>query len=142
MSFEVDVLPSPLLLVELWWALRGFGTTLGICTRYIARAFPVSVVFSGNIIYPFDRATAPSLFQHFRDTVADAPKQLYANMILTAGPEGGGSSRDMEGMVGGKGKGAGGSRGGAVVVIQICWNGGREEGNEWVRALCAWQGAT
>ena len=63
-------------------------------------------------------------------------------MILTAGPEGGGDTRDMEGMVGGKGKGGGGSGGGSVVVIQVCWNGLREEGDEWVRALGAWRGET
>lgn len=125
---------------ELWWALRGFGPSLGICTRYIARAYPVSVVFSGNIIYPFNRETAPSCLRHFRDSIVDAPRQLYANLILTAGPDSGSERGGIEGMVDGKGKGAGGHGGGAVIVIQICWNGGREEGGEWVRKLCNWEG--
>lgn len=36
--------------LDLWWALRGAGTTLGIATRYKAKAFPVPVVFAGNLI--------------------------------------------------------------------------------------------
>jgi FAD/FMN-containing dehydrogenase len=48
---------------ELWWGLRGGGSALGIVTRYKARAFPVPVVFAGNLIYRFHRATAPSLLR-------------------------------------------------------------------------------
>ncbi len=35
---------------ELWWAVRGAGPAFGIATRYKARAFPVPVVFAGNLI--------------------------------------------------------------------------------------------
>ena len=35
---------------DLWWALRGAGTILGVATRYKAKAFPVPVVFAGNLI--------------------------------------------------------------------------------------------
>ncbi|KAG6853666.1 hypothetical protein C0991_002464 [Blastosporella zonata] len=35
---------------DLWWALRGAGPTLGVVTRYKAKAFPVPVVFAGNLI--------------------------------------------------------------------------------------------
>lgn len=37
-------------LLDLWWALRGAGSALGIATRYKAKAFPVPVVFAGNLI--------------------------------------------------------------------------------------------
>ncbi|KAJ7033392.1 hypothetical protein C8F04DRAFT_1260914 [Mycena alexandri] len=73
---------------DLWWGLRGAGTALGIVTRYKAKAFPVPVVFAGNLLYRFHRATAPSLIRHFRDCVKGAPRELYANVLLTAGPEG------------------------------------------------------
>jgi hypothetical protein len=36
--------------VDLWWALRGAGPCLGIATRYKAKAFPVPVVFAGNLL--------------------------------------------------------------------------------------------
>lgn len=37
-------------LVDLWWAIRGAGPALGIVTRYKAKAYPVPVVFAGNLI--------------------------------------------------------------------------------------------
>lgn len=36
--------------LDLWWALRGAGPVFGIATRYKARAYPVPVVFAGNLI--------------------------------------------------------------------------------------------
>ncbi|CDZ98886.1 fad linked oxidase domain-containing protein [Phaffia rhodozyma] len=119
---------------ELWWAIRGFGPSLGIFTRYTALAYPIPVVFSGNIIFPFNRATAPSLLKHYRDCVKAAPRKLYANLILTAGPDGDDGVQDM---VNGRLKD---SQGGAVVIIQLCWNGGMEEGTKWVEAICSWTG--
>ena len=35
---------------ELWWAIRGAGTTLGVATRYRAKAYHIPVVFAGNLI--------------------------------------------------------------------------------------------
>lgn len=35
---------------DLWWALRGAGTILGVATRYRAKAYHVPVVYSGNLI--------------------------------------------------------------------------------------------
>lgn len=40
----------PCLCPDLWWAVRGAGTTLGVATRYKAKAYPVPVVFAGNLI--------------------------------------------------------------------------------------------
>ena len=36
--------------LDLWWALRGAGSAFGVVTRYKARAYPVPVVFAGNLI--------------------------------------------------------------------------------------------
>ncbi|KAI0264192.1 hypothetical protein BC834DRAFT_884175 [Gloeopeniophorella convolvens] len=103
---------------DLWWGLRGGGPALGIATRYIARAFPVPVVFAGNLIYRFHRATAPSLLRHFRDCVKGAPRELYANVLLTAGP----ADKD------------------SLVVIQMCFVGPKERGLAYLQALSAWGG--
>ncbi|KAL1945423.1 hypothetical protein VTO73DRAFT_2274 [Trametes versicolor] len=103
---------------ELWWAVRGAGPAFGIATRYKARAFPVPVVFAGNLIYRFHRATAPSLIKHFRDCIKNAPRELYANVLLTAGP----ANKD------------------SLVVIQMCYAGPRERGVEYLQAISSWDG--
>ena len=103
---------------DLWWALRGSGTALGVVTRYKAKAYPVPVVFAGNLIYRFNKATAPSLIKHFRDCVKGAPRELYANVLLTAGPQG----KD------------------SLVVIQMCYVGPREKGQEFLTAISSWTG--
>ncbi|KAJ7655549.1 hypothetical protein DFH06DRAFT_1269550 [Mycena polygramma] len=103
---------------DLFWGLRGAGPALGIVTRYKAKAFPVPVVFAGNLLYRFHRATAPSLIRHFRDCVKGAPRELYANVLLTAGPEG----KD------------------SLIVVQMCYIGPKEKGQEYLLALSSWDG--
>ncbi|KAI0800198.1 hypothetical protein C8Q74DRAFT_1363979 [Fomes fomentarius] len=103
---------------ELWWAIRGAGPAFGIVTRYKARAYPVPVVFAGNIIYRFHRATAASLIKHFRDCIKGAPRELYANVLLTAGP----ADKD------------------SLVVIQMCYAGPKEKGIEFLHAISSWDG--
>jgi hypothetical protein len=66
----------------------------------------------------FHRATAPSLLRHFRDCVKGAPRELYANVLLTAGP----ADKD------------------SLVVIQICYVGPKEQGLEYLQALSSWTG--
>jgi hypothetical protein len=66
----------------------------------------------------FHRATAPSLIKHFRDCVKGAPRELYANVILTAGP----ADED------------------SLVVIQICYVGPKEKGHEFLQAISSWDG--
>ncbi|KAJ7750109.1 hypothetical protein DFH07DRAFT_828209 [Mycena maculata] len=103
---------------DLWWGLRGAGPALGVVTRYKARAFPVPVVFAGNLLYRFHPATAPSLIRHFRDCIKGAPRELYANVLLTAGPEG----KD------------------SLIVVQMCYIGSKEKGQEYLLALSSWDG--
>ncbi|KAF7295948.1 FAD-binding PCMH-type domain-containing protein [Mycena kentingensis (nom. inval.)] len=103
---------------DLWWGLRGAGSALGVITRYKAKAFPVPVVFAGNLLYRFDCATAPSLIKHFRDCVKGAPRELYANVLLTAGPEG----KD------------------SLIVVQMCYIGPKEKGQEYLLAISSWDG--
>ncbi|KJA28830.1 hypothetical protein HYPSUDRAFT_176759 [Hypholoma sublateritium FD-334 SS-4] len=103
---------------DLWWALRGAGSCLGIATRYKAKAFPVPVVFAGNLLYRFNKATAPSLIKHFRDCVKGAPRELYANVLLTAGPAG----KD------------------SLMVVQMCYVGPKEKGQEYLAAISSWDG--
>ncbi|KAJ7478600.1 hypothetical protein B0H11DRAFT_2423976 [Mycena galericulata] len=103
---------------DLWWAIRGAGPAFGVATRYKAKAFPVPVVFAGNLLYRFHRATAPSLIKHYRDCIKGAPRELYANVLLTAGPEG----KD------------------SLIVVQMCYIGPKEKGQEYLLALSSWDG--
>ena len=66
----------------------------------------------------FHRATAPSLIRHFRDCVKQAPRELYANVLLTAGPA------DQD----------------SLVVIQMCYVGPKEKGMEYLQAISSWDG--
>jgi hypothetical protein len=50
--------------------------------------------------------------------VKGAPRELYANVILTAGPEG----KD------------------SLVVIQMCYAGPKEKGQEFLNAVSSWNG--
>ena len=66
----------------------------------------------------FHRATAASLIRHFRDCVKGAPRELYANVLLTAGP----ADKD------------------SLVVIQMCYVGPAVRGQEFLQAISAWDG--
>lgn len=103
---------------ELWWAVRGAGLVFGVVTRYRAKAYYIPTVYAGNFIFPFDKSTAPSLLRHVRDCVKGASRDLYANIILTAGP------RDLD----------------AIIVIQLCYLGSRVEGDMYVQAIASWDG--
>ncbi|KAH8110449.1 hypothetical protein DFH11DRAFT_1730360 [Phellopilus nigrolimitatus] len=103
---------------DLWWSLRGGGPAFGVVTRYKAIAYPVPIVFAGNLIYNFHAATAASLIKHFRDCVKSAPRELYANVLLTAGPADKGS----------------------LVVVQLCYIGAQEKGKEFLQAIESWDG--
>ncbi|TDL16930.1 hypothetical protein BD410DRAFT_794846 [Rickenella mellea] len=103
---------------DLWWAIRGAGPAFGVVTRYKVKAYPVPVVFAGNLIYKFRPATAASLVKHFRDCVKGAPRELYANVLFTAGP----ADKD------------------SVIVVQICYVGSREKGHDFLEAISSWDG--
>lgn len=104
---------------ELWWAFRGAGTAFGIVTRIDAKAFRIGSVLSGNIIYPFNAATAPSLLRHWRDCLKASPRELYSNFTLSAGP----------------------SASGHVIVIQFSWCGkSQSEGESILQTIMSWQG--
>ena len=56
--------------------------------------------------------------RHFRDCVKGAPRELYANVLLTAGP----ADKD------------------SLVIIQMCYVGPKEQGYEYLQALSSWTG--
>ncbi|KAN0062702.1 hypothetical protein ACQY0O_004897 [Thecaphora frezii] len=104
---------------DLWWAVRGAAPCFGVVSRIVAKAYPVPSVYSGNLIYPLNPATASSLIRHWRDCLkAGLPNAFYSNLILTAGP----------------------SKTSHVIVIQICFLGPKSEGEALVQAISSWSG--
>ncbi|ORX40036.1 hypothetical protein BD324DRAFT_616012 [Kockovaella imperatae] len=103
---------------DLWWALRGAGSIMGIITRFRAKAHYLPSVYAGNLIYVFDRQTTPSLLRHVRDVLKGSPKSQYTNIIMTAGPPGAP----------------------AIVVFQLCCSGTKAEGEAYLQAISSWEG--
>ena len=68
----------------------------------------------------FHKATAPSLIKHFRECVKQAPRELCANLLLTAGPV------DQD----------------SLIVMQMCYIGPKEKGLEYLQAISSWDGGS
>lgn len=68
------------------------------------------------LLSPFNPLTSPSLIQHVRDCIKGAPRELYCNIILTAGPIA---------LAG-------------VVIIQMCYVGSQAQGAEYLSAIGSW----
>lgn len=56
--------------------------------------------------------------KHWRDCCKGAPRELYMNLILTAGP----------------------TPAQHVVVIQLCYVGPRSEGDQFLQNIMSWEG--
>ncbi len=70
---------------DLFWGLRGGGGNFGIVTSFTYRAYPVSIVMGGLLVYPRDKAVA--VLRNYRDYLAAAPDAVtaYAAMLTTPG---------------------------------------------------------
>lgn len=83
------------------------------------KAFPVPSVYSGNLIWPLNLDTAPSLIRHWRDCLkAGVPRELYASLILTAGP----------------------TQSSHVIVMQFSYLGTKAQGEPYLQAISSWNG--
>lgn len=92
LSFEVVTARGELLTAnaeansDLFWALRGGGGNFGIVTSFLFRAYPVSTVFGGLIIYSRDQAGV--VLRHYRDFIGSAPEEVTAYAALISTPDG------------------------------------------------------
>ena len=90
-----------------------------VCSPFSSKAITLTLTSKKIDIYSrFNKATAPSLIKHYRDCVKGAPRELYANVLLTAGPAG----KD------------------SLMVVQMCYVGSREKGQEYLDAILSWDG--
>jgi FAD/FMN-containing dehydrogenase len=92
LSFEVVTAEGDLITAnkemnaDLFWGLRGGGGNFGVVTSFLYRAYPVSTVLGGLIVYARDQAGA--VLRHYRDFLATAPEELTAYAGLVSTPDG------------------------------------------------------
>jgi FAD/FMN-containing dehydrogenase len=66
---------------DLFWALRGGGGNFGIVTSFLFRAYPLTQVLAGQLIY--DVAQAPVVMRAYREYALSAPDALSTGMTFT-----------------------------------------------------------
>jgi len=71
---------------DLFWAMRGGGGNFGIATSFLYRAYPVSTVLGGVVIYP--RSAAGEVLRFVRDYMKTAPNELNAYGAIMSTPDG------------------------------------------------------
>ncbi|NNH68988.1 FAD-binding oxidoreductase [Nocardia uniformis] len=70
---------------ELFWGLRGGGGNFGVVTEFELQLHPVGpTIYGGMLIYPRERA--PQVCRHFRDFIADAPREVAGGLIMLTAP--------------------------------------------------------
>lgn len=60
---------------DLYWAIRGGGGNFGVVTSFTFKAYPVSTVYAGPMLWPLEKAV--EVMQWYRDFSKKAPEDLY-----------------------------------------------------------------
>jgi FAD/FMN-containing dehydrogenase len=76
-----SVTASALENADLFWALRGGGGNFGIVTSFLFRAYPLTQVLAGQLIY--DVAQAPIVMRAYREYALSAPDTLSTGLTFT-----------------------------------------------------------
>ena len=71
---------------DLFWALRGGGGNFGIVTSFLFRAYPLTNVFAGQLIYDVSQARA--VLRGYREYALSAPDALMAGFTFTVVKDG------------------------------------------------------
>ena len=72
---------------DLFWAVRGGGGNFGIVTSFLFQLHPVSTVYGGPMLWPFEQAE--EVMAWYRDFIAQASEEMYGFfnfMIVPPGP--------------------------------------------------------
>jgi FAD/FMN-containing dehydrogenase len=69
---------------DLYWGVRGAGTTLGVVTSFEFSLIPMSMVLAGFVAYPLE--LAPQVVQAFRALTAVASDELTSILALATLP--------------------------------------------------------
>jgi FAD/FMN-containing dehydrogenase len=115
-QITVDATTDP----ELLWGLRGGGGNFGVITRFSFRLHEVGpTVLAGMIVHPLDEAL--SLLPYYRDLIEDAPDTLGTIINLRLCPSVAAIPEHLHGT--------------PIVAITVCWSGGIEAGQAYLRSL-------
>jgi FAD/FMN-containing dehydrogenase len=71
---------------DLFWALRGGGGNFGVVTSFTYRAYPISTITGGLLVYPREMAVA--VLRNYRDYIATAPDTVTAYAAMLTTPDG------------------------------------------------------
>jgi hypothetical protein len=71
---------------ELFWGIRGGGGNFGVVTRIEMRAFAISRLLRGELVYASARCR--DVFRFYRDFVASAENELSSGLVLHTSEEG------------------------------------------------------
>lgn len=69
---------------DLFWAVRGAGSSFGVVTRFTSRVFPQGEVWGGLILFTLDKL--PALVDFLNFWAANNDGRQVANLILTHAP--------------------------------------------------------
>ncbi len=69
---------------DLFWALRGGGGSYGAVVGMEIKLFPVTMVYAGNLFYPFEAAKA--VYTRFREWAVNAPDELTSSISIANVP--------------------------------------------------------
>ncbi|GAB4030077.1 FAD-binding oxidoreductase [Spirosoma gilvum] len=72
---------------DLFWAIRGGGGNFGIVTSFLFKAYPISTVLAGPILYELE--DAKEIMQWYREYIKTAPDVIngwFAFLVVPPGP--------------------------------------------------------
>jgi len=106
---------------DLLWGLRGGGGNFGIVTRFEFDLHPVSTIFGGLLMFPFERSA--EVLQAFRDWAVDAPDEFSMMAAINTAPPEPFVPAELVGQ--------------RVVALVGCWCGDIDEGAQALAPLRA-----
>ncbi len=69
---------------DLFWAVRGGGGNFGVVTSFLFQLRPVSMVYGGPMLWPFEQAA--DIMKFWRDFILNAPEEINGWFALITVP--------------------------------------------------------
>jgi hypothetical protein len=108
---------------DLFWGMRGGGSSLAVVTGMEIQLYPVSTVYGGNLFYPIQ--AAKDVYRRYRDWIASAPEELTSSIVLMNFPP---LPMVPEFL-----------RGQSFVIVRGCYCGPVQEGEALLQSWREWQ---
>lgn len=108
---------------DLFWAMRGGGSSFGVVTGMEVRLYPVTQVYAGNLLYPPEMAK--EVIQRYRQWVITAPEELTTSIVLMNFPP----IPNVPPMLRGK----------SAVIVRGCYIGSDEDGEKIMEFWRSWR---